>query len=369
MSSPPKHEQGGIRRLRWELSAACFIGLAALACAGWAWGSRSWLVGASSYFVYVSYWCVSHIELHRGSKSLHPRLGLGFWVTWIRALALAFIAGGICDADMLTASGHLFCVVYGLVVLGDGVDGLSARWSQTVSEMGARFDNHVDGFGMFFASVAAVTSGALPVYYLLLSLAYFGFHFGLWWRQRRGMVVFRGRIMLSLHNRYFAGVHMCLLVVALTPGSDASTLAIVATIGECLLLACFLRDWLLVSGALIPGQGRFSQAWNHAVSGAVVQGSLIARACMGLALVAGVLDGLPVWVLMVSVTVVAGFFARTLAWAVLVVFSLGVVPLASEVVFVVVPLFTWIAWLGSGPYSLSRFDDAVYLGTTSRAAS
>jgi phosphatidylglycerophosphate synthase len=271
----------------------------------------------------------------------------------------------VCDADMLTELGHIFAWVYGFVVCGDALDGIGARHSQTVSEMGARFDNHVDGLGMFVASVAAVLLGSLPGYYLLLSLAYFGFHLGLWWRQRRGMTVFRDRIMLSLHNRYFAGVHMCLLAFALSPSLQGWTLAVVATIGECLLLGCFLRDWLHVRGAVNPGVGRFNQAWTQAASFSVIQGSLLARASIGLSLVAGMLSVLPAWLWVVPIAVATGLFARTFAWAGLVAFAMGMAPLDFDAAIVLIPSLSWVAWLGSGPFSLARLDDGLYFRTIS----
>lgn len=354
-------------RVRWELFLALVIGIGLCA---WVFvpleQTVSW-IAACAYLVYLAVWSVAHIDSHKGPGGMHSKLGAGFWVTWFRAVGIAYLVGAVCGLPVFELSSVACFVVYAFVGLGDAIDGTAAKWSGTVSPFGARLDNQVDAFGMFAASLIAVIIEALPAYYLALSLAYFLFHFGMWLRERRGLSLYRDRMMQSLHNRYFAGVHMCLLAVALYPGVNTWALTIVASLGAVLLLCCFLRDWLYVCGTVTGVSDGFNKEWIKLASLVLVSGPLVARASVMTALLIGWPLGLPFWLLLLCMAVVVGWFARTSSWAVLLAIALGGSHATFDAAPILVAGLTWVAWLGSGSFSVSRMDDAVYFRSFSRS--
>ena len=173
--------------------------------------------------------------------------------------------------------------------------------------------------------------------------------------------------MQSLHNRYFAGVHMCLLAVALYPDANAWILTMVATLGEVLLLCCFLRDWLCVCGTVTPVSDGFNKQWIKLASLALVNGPLVARAAVVAALVIEWPLSLPLWFLLLCTAVVTGCFGRTSAWVALLAATLGSATVTFDAAPILVAGLLWVAWLGSGSVSVSRQDDAVYFRSFSRS--
>ncbi|MBT6179030.1 MAG: CDP-alcohol phosphatidyltransferase family protein [Deltaproteobacteria bacterium] len=349
--------------LKLSLVGAILLGVLVLCSIFSHYGSYEGLYASLFYAFYLSGWCWANLHFHVGTQGPIKSLGGGFWVTWMRGLAVAFLFGAVSCFATFEGEPFIFFGAYGLVAIGDALDGAAARWTQTVSAMGARLENQVDAMGMLVASIAAIFIETLPPYYLLLSLVYFLFHFGMWFRERMGREVFRDRMMQSLHNRYFAGVHMCLLTVALYPGAASEILSIIASFGLFLLLLCFVRDWLYVSGVVQPGDARANLGWSRTSRFARHYGSVGARVFIGVILALGLYSSLPWWLSALCLLTALGLFARTLAWLCLAYLVLGNTPLVSMEIFLLTGALTWVAWLGSGLWSIMKQDDALYFRT------
>ena len=365
MSSDSNGEYPNDHALKLSLIVAILLGVLVLCSIFSHYGSYEGLFASLFYVFYLGAWCWVNLPFHVGAKGPLESLGGGFWVTWIRGLLVAFLCGAVSDFATFECDPFIFFGAYGLAAIGDALDGAAARWTQTVSAMGARLDNQVDAMGMFVASIGAILLETLPPYYLLLSIVYFIFHFGMWLRERMGLEVFRDRMMQSLHNRYFAGVHMCLLTVALYPGAASEILAIIASFGLFLLLLCFVRDWLYVSGVVKPGDSRAKRGWSRASGFARHYGSVGARFFIGTILALGLYSSLPWWLIALCFLAALGLFSRTLAWLCLAYFVLGHNPSVSVEIFLLTGALTWVAWLGSGHWSITKQDDALYFRTMS----
>ena len=339
------------------LNAATALLLLCWAAGAYFFGVGSWLVGSGFYFTWVVLWSRKNITLHcDDSGELFSQLGGGFWVTWLRVIALGMLIGILGQLQLAHVYPWGACGLYCWVMLLDAVDGAAARASGTVSDFGARLDNHTDALGMLAASLLAVYLEALPVGYLALSGCYLLFHAGLAFRARIGLLVFRDRMMNSFHNRYFAGAHMVVLALALIPGSDPVLVAWAGMTGLVLLLLCFGRDWLMVTGAVEPSGSRFGYYWQRSAKLAIGYAGVVAR----LALIAGTLryvDSLDSRFALVIGLLVVGALGRSAAWAAVIAHTFGLL---------VVPLWAMgpvvlIGWLGSGACAFSRYDDGVYL--------
>jgi len=324
--------------------------------------SLAWFSGSFVLAGWLSLWLRRNIHDHRGPEDFHMRMGPGFWVTWCRSLAVVMIAGFACAPGLLEDHWKLVAVLYGLNVFLDLVDGVVARASDTVSPMGARLDSQIDALGLFVASLCALMLKVLPAHYIVLSVSYFLFHFGIWWRRGKNRVVHPERMMKSVHNRYFAGAHMILVLVAISSRANPSVLTGFATLGEMVLLACFARDWLLVSGRVSASSSRFNGYWRWLGNMALVRGSVLARLLMVVALSAGsVLYGVSFLTAALVVPCACGFFGRTFAWLFILTAAFGLIPLGSPIVWWLLGPMAWVCWLGSGPGSLTRVDDVLYL--------
>lgn len=182
--------------------------------------------------------------------ALLPGLGPANWVTIGRAILLALLTGFIAlprpAADLAWAP----AILYTIAIAADLLDGTLARLTHRVTELGATLDMEFDGLGMLAAVTLAVRYGQLPWPYLLVGLARYLFVAGIWWLERRGRPVCA--LPASTFRRIAAGLQMAFISVVLWPlfGPPATFVA-----GACFgvpLVAGFVRDWLVVSDAVVP---------------------------------------------------------------------------------------------------------------------
>lgn len=345
------------QRVGRQFDCAAFLLMVALALGAYTTSTHTWMIGTVLYYGWVILWGWRNIKLHCDEHGKpFDKLGAGFWVTWVRVALLGALIGILGQLDALDKYPWLAVSLYGWLMLLDAVDGTAARASGTVSEFGARLDNHSDALGILAASMVAIYLQVLPWAYLSLSGSYLLFHAGLELRSRFGYPVFRDRMMNSFHNRYFAGVHMLVLALALIPGSDPYVMSWTAMVGLGLLLLCFVRDWLLVSGTLDGMSGSFGAYWRRVASFVIRQVGPMVRIVL-LIIIVVQFESVDLGVGLTLLFVAAGALGRTgslclvgahaFGWLVLPLWAVG------PVVFV--------AWLGPGMGSLCRFDDAVYL--------
>lgn len=211
-----------------------------------------WSVGGLAGWAFVLWQCHRRLSLNVGTHGNRPlaQLGAANRITLLRGWLIAATAGFLAILPLPTSAGLLYAsaVLYSLAATLDWLDGYVARRLQQTTQLGAELDTVLDAFGLLIAPLVAVFTGKLPVVYLLVSVAYYLFRWGIHWRVQRGRPVYA--LPPSQLRRYMAGAQMVLVAFALwppLPGSVSQWLGIALMIP---LLLGFCRDWLHVSGRL-----------------------------------------------------------------------------------------------------------------------
>lgn len=232
-----------------------FAGIAALH------GSIDLLVGLPIAAVILAY----ELSLLYRNLSLNNRhaeaellttLGAGTWLTMLRGLFLALLAG-FCviprpDGWLAWAPGGLYI----LAAIADYADGFAARVANHSTPLGQRLDLDFDALGILIAPGVAVLYRQLPIWYLAVSAARYLFIVGTWVLERQGKTVYT--LPHSYARRFLAGFQMGLIAVVLLPIFMPPLTYIVATLFMIPFLIGFTRDWLIMSGFLNPESPRYA---------------------------------------------------------------------------------------------------------------
>lgn len=246
----------GWRSWSFAAVASCLavaVGLLAL-WLGWSGGPTGRFVvgtaGLLAVHLLVVAWAIHATAADVGTEEIT----IASWLTLLRGVALAVLGGFLVAGRPAGSIGWLPGLLFGIAAAGDAVDGVVARATDSVTDLGGRLDVEVDGLTVLVGTVYAVAGGWVPVAYLLVGLARYAFVAGLWWRDRRGRPVYD--LPPSQLRRVLGAAQMAVIFLALlpTPGAGvSSTLAIVAMLP---LLLGFGRDWLAVTGVRRPDADR-----------------------------------------------------------------------------------------------------------------
>lgn len=175
---------------------------------------------------------------------------LATWVTVSRGAAVAVLAGFVVTGPpagtglVSWVPAALFAVAAAL----DAVDGVLARATDSVTDLGARLDVETDALVVLVGTLVAVVDGALPLVFLAVGAARYLFVAGRWWRTRRNRPVFD--LPPNRFRRPLGALAMLAVWLALVPGLETAVTCTLATIVLVPFLANFCRDWLAVSGRL-----------------------------------------------------------------------------------------------------------------------
>lgn len=265
----------GLRRRWWALAATSL----ALLLAGGSGLGRIWpppavlgWAGLTAAVLLCELTLLRHnlARNHRpdaAAPGLLAGLGPGNLITLGRGLAIAAFAGFLAaplplDERLAWAP----ALLYALGVLPDFLDGALARATNRVTVLGGILDMEYDSLAMLAVSLLAVRLGKVPAWYVILGLARYLFVIGLWWRNRRGRPIYD--LTPSNTRRLAAGFQMGFFCVALWPvlGPPATTIAGVLFVAP--ILVGFVRDWLIVSGALRPTAPGYQRAQRLAQAAA-----------------------------------------------------------------------------------------------------
>ena len=214
--------------------------------------SSRWLLLALPTWGFVLWQC--HRRLHLNYNQLdnkeYSTLGPGNRITLLRGLLIAATAGFLATTglEMTHLLLYLPAVLYTAAALGDSLDGYLARKYKQSTELGKELDTTLDALGLVIAPLLAVLYGKLYVSYLLVSVAYYLFQWGLWWRRRCNKPVHP--LPPSRIRRLLAGYQMGLVATVLWPPLPAVLTRPVGVLFMLPMLAGFIRDWLIVSGRL-----------------------------------------------------------------------------------------------------------------------
>jgi len=230
--------------------------------------AMGWLLIALACWGFVLWQCYRRLHLNRrgDTGAYYPRLGHGNRVTlfrgWLIAATAGFLITGfggvgfveVAFGDMPPGLFYVPAAFYTLAAAGDWLDGYMARRQQQTTQLGMELDTVLDAFGLLMAPLLAVLAGKLHISYLLVSVAYYLFQWGISWRQRQGRHVFP--LPPSRLRRYLAGTQMALVSIALWPFVPAGLSVGFGIALMIPLLVGFCRDWLHVSGRLGTGRER-----------------------------------------------------------------------------------------------------------------
>lgn len=190
---------------------------------------------------------------HRvGEIDLLPTIGPGNTLTLVRGLCIGLIAGFLFGPWPMGRLAWVIVLLYTLADIADYFDGFLARRANHVTPLGGTLDMEFDGLGTLVVILLAVSFGQLPWWYLALGLARYLFIFGLWFRHRLGRPIYE--MPPSAHRRIFAGFQMGFLSVVLWPILPRPMAVIPGTLFAAATGLGFLRDWLVVSGGILPDQ-------------------------------------------------------------------------------------------------------------------
>ncbi len=218
---------------------------------GWTF-ALAWLLAGLVCWSFVVWQC--HYRLPRNCRPADnfpcAQLGLGNRITLLRGLLIAATAGFLAIPAAATGPSLRFlpALLYTLAALGDGLDGYLARRLQQTTQLGRELDTALDALGLLIAPLLAVLYGKLHASYLLVSMAYYLFQWGIHWRQQHGRPVYP--LPPSSLRRFLAGLQMGLVATLLWPPLPAALTQPVGVVFMLPLLIGFIRDWLCVSGRL-----------------------------------------------------------------------------------------------------------------------
>ena len=321
-----------------------------------------WLIGAigvAAYFAWLI-WNPPDDEptaTHRPS----PRLGIATTVTLARVSCLSLLSGYLLSSPTSTELWHL-AGLYAAIGAGDWLDGFLARRTGHETRLGEVLDLRVDIVGMFVAAVLAVVVGRLPPWYLLLGFAAVIFHGALALRRASGRPCYEERLRPSAHTRTFAGYQMAVVAAAFVPLLHADVVRVVATLFMVPSLAAFLRDWLVVTGGVVPDTESYRRFIELSVVGFRNVAPVLLRPIFAVAAVwtAPADQSLGTFWVICALTVLLGWMPRLFVFVWLVTVGLAPSGVLSELL--AVSTGSSILLLGSGYYSLYQPEEQWFFG-------
>jgi CDP-diacylglycerol--glycerol-3-phosphate 3-phosphatidyltransferase len=183
-------------------------------------------------------------------ENLHALWGAANRLSLTRGLLIALLAGFLFSPKPGGILGWLPPLLYTVLAVLDFFDGYWARKSSTQTRLGELLDQEYDALGILVAVILVVQWRHLPAAFLYLGVIKYMFAGGIAWRSFRGAPVYP--LPPSYMRRRLAGFQMGILAVFLWPiARPPGTVVAELIVGVPLLLG-FVRDWLVVSGALDP---------------------------------------------------------------------------------------------------------------------
>ncbi len=261
----------GLRREWWTAVFAClFMLLGGFSVLNYVWphyNALDWILQTVFITIYILGLLRTGLPLnyHPQQSVLYSNLGWGTWITIIRAMLIAILAGYLFQPwpQSRVVPGRLSWapgIIYITASILDYVDGRVARVCRHETRLGAYLDINIDALGLPIAPLLAVWYGQLPVAYLSVSAAYYLFIFGIQLRKKYSKPVFE--LKSRPGARMIAGFQMGFVGIALLPVFSPPATTIAAYIFMIPLLAGFVRDWLFVCGQL-ESDSAFKTAWEH----------------------------------------------------------------------------------------------------------
>ena len=214
------------------------------------------------------WWLIFHLASRRvGLNRPEPKASLFTNLGWANRLTL--LRGGLTAMTggfiFLTIPPGLFAwipgVLYTTAAITDRVDGYVARKARHQSLLGVELDMAFDALGLAVAPILAVWYGQIHWSYLMVSIAYYLFQWGINYRKQRGLPVYT--LMPTHSRRAIAGYQMGFIAVVLWPLFQPPVTTIAGFAFMIPLLTGFFVDWLIVSGRIDPESSQIASLFKR----------------------------------------------------------------------------------------------------------
>jgi CDP-diacylglycerol---glycerol-3-phosphate 3-phosphatidyltransferase len=316
-----------------------------------------WLLQAGLLWAYVCLCVRRRLALNRASEEtpLYGDLGWGNRLTILRGGLIA-LTGGFLFMDQATA-GNAWApaILYTLAAILDRLDGFVARRSRQVSLLGNELDITFDALGLVIAPLLAIGLGKLHGSYLLLSVAYYVYQWGLQRRRSLGLPVYP--LPPNPLRRTLAGFQMGFIAVVFWPLLDSGISTVAGVAFMLPVLFGFVMDWRVVCGGLSSKTYNRLEAWSvrHFQPGLRVllaQMLFLAMQNIDLSITVGW------WLALCACLIFFGFAGRLGALIMIMLlgrhYPEGGIDLIGQLL-----IFTacWVLLLGTGRYSLWQWGD------------
>ena len=218
--------------------------------------STTWRIGLQWFlqagllwgWVWHTTWKLSHLNRVALEAPLLKHLGWANRLTLLRGYLIALTGGFLFQPDSEGFINWVPGLLYGAAAVLDRVDGFVARKSKQTTLLGAELDTVFDALGLLVAPLLAVCMGKIHWSYLLLSLAFYIFQWGIYWRRRHELEIYP--LMPSQLRRTLAGFQMGFVALALLPCFKMPQTMICSFAFLIPVLFGFMVDWLVVSGRI-----------------------------------------------------------------------------------------------------------------------
>lgn len=243
--------------MKVELKLAALLGLLIL-LAGFTAGavlenwsrSMQWLLQAGVVWLFVLQQTQIRLHLNRPSPT-EPHYKTFGWanrLTLLRGGLIALTGGFLFQPQHAGIFAWLPGVFYLVAAILDRIDGLVARRTGQTSLLGCELDTVFDALGLLVAPLLAVGYGKIHWSYLLLSLAYYIFQWGLRRRSRRGLAIYP--ILPSKLRRSLAGFQMGFIAAVLLPLFESQQTQVCGFAFMLFVLLGFVLDWQVAVGRI-----------------------------------------------------------------------------------------------------------------------
>jgi CDP-diacylglycerol--glycerol-3-phosphate 3-phosphatidyltransferase len=324
-----------------------------------------WLLFAGGLWIFVWWELWRRVDLNRASLDAAPyhNLGLANGLTLLRGGLIAMTGGFLLQPQAAGLIGWLPGVLYTIAAILDRMDGFVARRTQRTSILGGELDTAYDALGLLIAPLLAVGYGKIHWSFLLVSVAYYIFVWGLYWRRTHNFQVYP--LMPSMLRRTLAGFQMGFVALVLLPCFHAPFTVVVGMAFMLPILLGFIVDWLVVSGRIRADQESTQHFFYRLAlfSSNIFQPFLRVILCIALVLFVLTFDALPSIILLGSllllgVIVLVGLAGRIGALTILALLGLihGAQPI-NAITSIVIFSGAWLTLLGTGRFSLWQWDD------------
>ncbi len=203
---------------------------AAYVAAGWLLLRTAWLPQAGlqwavlaaliALYLLIVLWRNLEQNYRPGEVILLARFGSGNWMTLLRGLLIAGLAGFLFLPRPPGWLAWLPAIMYTLAIAADSLDGYLARRSNYATRLGSILDISFDGLGVLAAAILLIQYGQVPTWYILVALARYLFLFGEWLLPRFGRPV--QPLAPSGQRRIFASIQFVFIASPLIPAFSAA---------------------------------------------------------------------------------------------------------------------------------------------------